>query len=69
MINLTERELDIIKLLAFGKSNNEISDELFISVHTVKMNLENIYDKTGYHNRMQVVIFALKNKVIELPPI
>lgn len=68
MIDLTERELDIIKLLAFGKSNNEIAGELFISVHTVKKNLENIYDKTGYHNRVQIVIFALKNKLIELPP-
>ena len=68
MINLTKRELDVIKLLALGKSNDEIAGELFISVHTVKKNLENIYDKIGYHNRVQVVIFALKNKLIEMPP-
>ena len=61
MVHLTGRETDVIKLLINGKTNFEISKELFISVHTVKSILEKIYEKTDCHNRVQIVIWAIKH--------
>ena len=62
--NITEREFDVIKLLIEGKTNDEIGKELFISVHTVKKILENIYEKTSCKNRVQIVVFAIKNNLL-----
>lgn len=61
MVHLTGRETDVIKLLINGKTNFEISKELFISVHTVKSILEKIYEKTDCHNRVQIAIWAIKH--------
>lgn len=60
MENLTKREHDIIKLLVLGKSNHQIAEELFISVHTVKASLERIYDKTGIHSRVLLALSYAK---------
>ena len=57
---MTERELQVIKLLSEGKSNKQIANELFISFHTVKAILETIYEKTGLHNRVLLAIYATK---------
>ena len=57
----TANELEIIKLIALGLSNKEISKALYMSVSTVKSHLENIYRKTGVNNRVLLAIFALKN--------
>ena len=65
-IHFTKRELDIIRKIAEGLSNKEIGDILFISKHTVKANLETIYQRTNCNNRVQLVIWAIKNKVINL---
>ena len=50
--------------VSLGKSNKEIGEELFISFHTVKAHLENIYDKIQVHNRIQLVVYTFKNKII-----
>ena len=63
MSQITPREKDIINLIIEGKTNSEIADILHISIHTVKTLIENIYFKTGVHNRVQVAIFFYKNKV------
>lgn len=61
MLNLTKRENDIMGLLAEGKSNKEIAEALFISVHTVKSNLETIFYKLNLKNRVQLAVFYVKN--------
>ncbi len=65
MTIFTPREIDIIKGIADGLSNKEIGDKLFISVHTVKAHLEKMFEKTELHNRVQLIVFAFKNKIIE----
>ena len=64
-LKITARELDIINVLAKGYSNDEIGKELFMSVHTVKSHLESIYQKFGVKNRVQLIVYAFKNRLIE----
>jgi len=52
---ISQRETEIIRLLLKGKSNKEIEDELFISVHTVRNHVYNIYQKLGVKNRVELV--------------
>jgi DNA-binding CsgD family transcriptional regulator len=52
---LTDREEQIIELIMDGKSNQEIEDTLYISVHTVKNHIYNIYQKTGVNSRTQLL--------------
>jgi len=58
MVSLTRRELDVLHLLADGKSNQEIADELVLSLNTVKKHVANILDKLGVANRTQAVMNA-----------
>lgn len=55
---LTERELDVLKNIADGKSNQEIAQGLFISIHTVKTHTTNIFDKLQVKRRTQAVLRA-----------
>jgi DNA-binding NarL/FixJ family response regulator len=52
-IHLTAREHDVLRLVAAGRSNVEIADELFISVNTVKFHLRSIFRQLGIANRVQ----------------
>ena len=52
---LSERELDVLRLLAAGLSNREIAQQLYLSVNTVKTHIRSIYGKLGVHSRMQAV--------------
>lgn len=67
--NLTERENAILRLLASGKSNKEISANLFISVHTTKAHLESIYYKFGVNNRLQAVVKGVLEGILKLDEI
>ncbi|MBN1452314.1 MAG: response regulator transcription factor [Anaerolineales bacterium] len=58
LISLTRRELDVLHLLADGKSNQEIADALVLSLNTVKKHVANILDKLGVANRTQAVMNA-----------
>ena len=60
MENLTERELEVLKLLVTGKSNREIGDEIFVTSHTIKAHLDSIYNKLKVHNRVQAVVEYIK---------
>lgn len=62
---LTERELQILQLLAFGQTNREIGKELFISPDTVKTHLEHIYQKLGTSDRTAAVAEAMRRGMIE----
>ncbi|MFC3283879.1 LuxR C-terminal-related transcriptional regulator [Litchfieldella rifensis] len=64
---LTHRELEIIGLLGSGASNSEIADRLFVSEHTVKSHLYNIFRKIKVHNRIQAMNWARHN-LVAIPP-
>jgi LuxR family maltose regulon positive regulatory protein len=61
---LTKRELDILKLVANGSTNTEISDLLFISYNTVKFHMKNLYGKLNAKNRVILIAVATQNKLI-----
>jgi NarL family two-component system response regulator LiaR len=60
---LTEREMDVLRSLAHGKSNKEIGAELFISEKTVKTHMGNILDKLGLQDRTQAALYAAKHGI------
>lgn len=62
-IDLTERERDIVVRIAEGKNNQEIAEDLFLSVGTVKNNISAILDKLELRDRTQIAIFALNHKI------
>ncbi len=62
--NLSQRELDVVKLVALGKSNREIAEELFISIHTVISHRKNITSKLGIKSVSGLTIYAVINKLI-----
>ena len=62
MERLTKGEREIVDLLVLGKSNKEIASVLYISVHTVKTNLEHIYEKLGIYNRVMLAVYAVRNQ-------
>ncbi len=58
---LTQREMEIIGLLGTGSTNSEIAEKLFVSEHTVKSHLYNIFRKIKVHNRLQAMNWARRN--------
>ena len=62
---LTEREIDILQLLAKGMSNREIAEKLFLSEKTVKHYVTNILQKLQVHNRVEAALLAQKSKWFE----
>src|SRR5690554_5891410 len=61
---LTEREMDVLLMIAQGKSNQETADLLFIGVKTVKFHVTNILAKLGVEDRTQAAIYAHKNGLV-----
>jgi DNA-binding NarL/FixJ family response regulator len=64
---LTDREVDVLKLVASGMSNPQIAEELFITVNTVKSHLKNILSKLQLDNRTQVAAYAVQAGLV--PPV
>jgi DNA-binding NarL/FixJ family response regulator len=62
---LTQRELEVLQLLAFGYTNRDIGKRLFISPDTVKTHLEHIYQKLGANDRTAAVAEAMRRQLIE----
>jgi two-component system response regulator DegU len=62
---LTARELEVLQLLAFGHTNKDIAERLFISPDTVKTHLEHIFEKLGATDRTAAVAEALRRRLIE----
>ncbi|HVQ87221.1 MAG TPA: response regulator transcription factor [Actinomycetes bacterium] len=63
---LTERELEVLKLVARGMNNRDIARELFISENTVKNHIRNILEKLQLHSRMEAVVYAVREKLLEI---
>jgi DNA-binding NarL/FixJ family response regulator len=61
---LTEREVEVLRLVAAGKSNREIAAELFISEHTVARHVQNIFAKLGVSSRTAAGAFAFEHNLI-----
>lgn len=64
---LSNRELEILKLVAQGKSNKELASELFISINTVKVHLSNIFQKLNVSSRAEAIVYAIETGLIESP--
>ena len=62
---LTEREVEILQLVAFGQTNREVGQKLYIAVDTVKTHLEHIYQKLGTNDRTAAVAEALRRRLID----
>lgn len=62
---LTNREMEILLLMAEGKSNQEMADELFIALKTVKVHVSNILSKLEVQDRTQAVIYAFKHSLVK----
>ena len=63
---LTDRELEVLKLVAQGMSNREIADDLYISENTVKNHVRNILEKLHLHSRMEAVVYAVREKLLDI---
>jgi two-component system NarL family response regulator len=63
---LTDREMQVLKLVARGMNNRDIAKALFISDNTVKNHVRNILEKLQIHSRMEAVMVAVREKLIEL---
>jgi len=64
---LTDREREILQLVAEGRSNQEIAQRLFISVKTVLRHRTNVMEKLGFHNRTELIKYAISRGLIEMP--
>lgn len=64
MTGLTQREQEVLSMLAQGKTNDEIASELVISPHTVARHRENLMGKLGLHNRSELVKYAIRKGLI-----
>ncbi len=63
---LTERELEVLRLVASGMNNRDIARQLFISENTVKNHIRNILEKLQLHSRMEAVVYAVREKLLEI---
>jgi len=63
---LSEREIDVIKLVASGATNKEVSDKLFISSRTVETHRRNIMDKLGLNNVAELIKYAIKRGYVDV---
>jgi two-component system NarL family response regulator len=63
---LTDREMEVLRLVARGLNNRDIARQLFISENTVKNHIRNILEKLQLHSRMEAVVYAVREKLLEI---
>ena len=61
---LSSREIEVLRLIAVGRSNQQIADELVISLNTVRRHVSNIFAKTGAANRAAAAIYARDHELV-----
>ena len=64
---LTQREMEVLQMIAQGKSNKEIAAELQLSANTVAVHRANIMDALGIHKTAELVVYAIRNGLVHLP--
>lgn len=64
---LTARELEVLQHIVSGKSNKEIASDLNLSVNTVSVHRANIMDRLGIHKTAELVVYAIRNGLVNLP--
>ncbi len=64
---LSEREKEVLQLVAQGLTNREISQRLSISPNTVKVHLRNIFEKTGVASRTEATVYAIEQRIVAVP--
>src|SRR5215471_13372194 len=64
---LTARELEVLQHIVAGKSNKEIASDLNLSVNTVSVHRANIMDRLGIHKTAELVVYAIRNGLVNLP--
>ena len=64
---LTERELEVLRLVARGLNNRDAAKQLYISENTVKNHVRNILEKLQLHSRMEAVMYAVREKLLDIP--
>ena len=62
---LTEREVEVLQLMATGKSNSELATHLYVGEGTIKTHVSNLLTKLGPRDRMQAVVFAYESGLVE----
>jgi DNA-binding NarL/FixJ family response regulator len=62
---LTARELEVLKLVATGMTNKDVADQLYISENTVKNHVRNILEKLHLHSRMEAVMYAVRQNLLD----
>ena len=67
--SLTKREIEVLRLIALGKSNREIADDLVLGEKTIKTHVSNILGKLNLNSRTQAALYALRIHLVELPPV
>jgi DNA-binding NarL/FixJ family response regulator len=65
-ISLGEREREVLRLLTLGKNNNEIAEELYVSVHTVKSQVSTLLQKLSVNDRVQAAVKAVTQGLVSL---
>jgi len=63
---LTPRELEVVTCIVEGCSNKDIAKQFSISEETVKRHLSNVFDKTGVSTRLELALFAISHKLVDL---
>jgi DNA-binding NarL/FixJ family response regulator len=63
---LTDRELEVLQQICLGLNNEEMALKLFISPKTIKSHRSNIFEKTGCKNTPGLILYAVKNKIVEI---
>ena len=65
--SLSEREIEIVRLVAKGFSNDELADRLHLSPETIKAHLRHVYEKLGVESRVEAVTEAMRTGLVEAP--
>jgi DNA-binding NarL/FixJ family response regulator len=63
--SLTEREIEVMRLIAKGKTNSEIAADLFVGETTVKTHISNLFTKLDLRDRVQAVVYAYESGLIQ----
>jgi DNA-binding NarL/FixJ family response regulator len=65
--DLTEREIEVLRLMALGHANKTVARDLTLSVHTVRNHVQSILTKLGAHSKLEAVSIAVREKLIDYP--